>query len=211
MNLIIINVVLLFLNNVTDKKTKLFKNFKSFAFIATYIIGIFTMLSFTEMNNIFIAINSLVLIAAILFIVNKKEYEKLSLVNGLLINLIILVGSYSLNLAFYVDVITVIISIAVLYSILIFTKFLMKDKEFAKTFIITANVLMLLSFVVNLEISYMPLIAYTSLEIPDIYTIFGSAVVILMTSVIYQMLMKKEDKLRLKCPLWVDINKKELL
>lgn len=196
MNLLIINVVLLILNNITEKKTKLFKNFKSFAFIATYIIGIFTMLSFTEMNNIFIAINSLVLIAAILFIVNKKEYEKLSLVNGLLINLIILIGSYSLNFAFYVDVITVITSIAVLYSLLMYTKFLIKHKEFSKTFIITANVLMLLSFVINLEISYMPNIAFTSLEMPDIYTTFGCAVVILMTSVIYHMLMQKEDKSR---------------
>jgi hypothetical protein len=196
MNLLIINVVLLILNNVTEKKTKLFKNFKGFAFIATYIIGIFTMISFTEMNNIFIAINSLVLIAAILFIVNKKDYEKLSLANGLLINLIILIASYSLNFAFYVDVITVITSIAVLYSLLMYTKFLIKHKEFAKTFIITANVLMLLSFVVSLEASYIPHIAYTDLEIPDIYTTLGCSVVILMTSVIYHMLMQKEDKLR---------------
>jgi len=195
-NLLIINVVLLILNNISLKNTRLFKNFESFAFIATYIIGIFTLISFAEMDNVFIAINSLVLVAAILFIVNKKEYVKFDLLNGLLINLIILIGSYTLSCAFYVIIITLIAAIAILYSLLMYTKFLIKHQEFAKTFIITANVLMLLSFVVNLEMSYMPNIAYTSLEIPDIYTIFGCAIVILMTSVIYQMLMKKEDKLR---------------
>lgn len=195
MNLLIINVVLLILNNVSFKNTKLFKNFKNFAFIASYIIGIFTLLSFMEMNNIFISINSLVLVAAILFIVSKKDYDKFALANGLLINMIILIGSYALSCAFYVTVITVIAAIAVLYSVLMYTKFLIKHQEFAKTFIITANVLMLLLFVVNLEMSYMPNIAYTSLEIPDIYTIFGCAIIILMTSAVYQMLMKKEDKL----------------
>jgi len=195
-NLLIINIVLLILNNISLKNTRLFKNFESFAFIATYIIGIFTLISFAEMDNVFIAINSLVLVAAILFIVNKKEYVKFDLLNGLLINLIILIGSYTLSCAFYVIIITLIAAIAILYSLLMYTKFLIKHQEFAKTFIITANVLMLLSFVVNLEMSYMPNIAYTSLEIPDIYTIFGCAIVILMTSVIYQMLMKKEDKLR---------------
>lgn len=196
MNLLIINVVLLVLNNVSLGNTKLFRSLKSFSIIATYIIGMLTLLSFMDMNNIFISLNGLVMVAAILLIVSKKEYDKFDLSNGLLINLVILVGSYALDCAFYVTVITVIATIAVLYSVLMYTKFLIKHKEFAKTFIIIANALMLLSFVINLEMSYVPNIAYTSLEMPDIYTIFGCALIIIMTSIIYQMLMKKDDKLR---------------
>ncbi len=195
MNLLIINVVLLTLNNVPEKNIKLSKNFKKFAMIATYIIGLFTILRFTDMNNIFIAINGLVLIIATLLIVNRKEYAKFDSANGLAINLIILIGSYCLSCTFNVAIITIIATIAVLYSALMYTKFLNKHIQFAKAFIITANVIMLLSFMVNLEVSYMQNIAYTSLDLKDIYAITGSAVIILMTSIVYQMLMKKQDKL----------------
>lgn len=195
-NLLIINLILLILNIVPKDKIKRFIGIKNFTLFASYMLGLFTIGSFAQISNLAIILNSVVLISSILFITTKEKDSKLSFLNGLAVNMIIFLGSYSLNYSCYFIIITIIAAISVLYSILMYTKFLLKYKEFAKTYIILANILMLIAFLTNIEISYMPSLSFSYITYGDTYTIIGCAIMIFMTSMIYLMLMKSEDKLK---------------
>lgn len=195
-NLLIINIILLILNIVLKNKIRKFIGIKSFTLSATYMIGLFTIGSFVQISNAAIILNSIILISSLLFITTKEKDSKLSFLNGLIVNMIIYLGSYSLNYGYYFIIITIIAVISVLYSILMYTDFLIKYKEFAKTFIILANILMLIAFITNIEISYMPSLALSYMANGDAYTIIGCSIMIFMTSMIYQMLMKSDDKLK---------------